>query len=98
MFSFSIYRFLEKKTESKYISEKLLDTLKTINFAEVQEQGFIPLHEREPITDALHEACGFRTDYQFRYKVKERNKLLYSVTTTKIAASQKIQGIQRFFC
>ena len=90
MFSFSIYRFLEKKTESKYISEKLLDTLKTINFAEVQEQGFIPLHEREPITDALHEACGFRTDYQFRYKVKERNKLLYEAVKNFVSMGKNL--------
>ena len=36
-----------------------------MNFAEIQEQGFIPLYKREAITNDLHEACGFRTDYQF---------------------------------
>ncbi len=36
-----------------------------MNFAEIQEQGFMPLYKREKITDALHEVCGFRTDYQF---------------------------------
>lgn len=66
----TIYRFLEKKLDSKYTCEELLDTLKTMNFAEVQEQGFVPLYKREPITDALHEACGFRTDYQFITKSK----------------------------
>lgn len=66
----TIYRFLEKKLDSRYTCEELLDTLKTMNFAEVQEQGFIPLYKREPITDALHEACGFRTDYQFITKSK----------------------------
>lgn len=66
----TIYRFLEKKLESRYTCEELLDTLKTMNFAEVQEQGFIPLYKREPITDALHEVCGFRTDYQFITKSK----------------------------
>ena len=60
-----IYRFLEKKLDYKYTCEKLLDTLKAMNFAEIQEQGFIPLYKRETITDDLHEACGFRTDYQF---------------------------------
>lgn len=65
-----IYRFLEKKLGSKYTCEEILDTLKTINFAEIQEQGFIPLYKREPITDALHEVCGFRTDYQFITKSK----------------------------
>ena len=66
----TIYRFLEKKLDSRYTCEELLDTLKTMNFAEVQEQGFIPLYKREPITDALHKACGFRTDYQFITKSK----------------------------
>ena len=49
----------------KYTCEELLDTLKAMNFAEIQEQGFIPLYKREAITNDLHEACGFRTDYQF---------------------------------
>lgn len=66
----TIYRFLEKKLDSRYTCEELLNTLKTMNFAEVQEQGFIPLYKRELITDALHEACGFRTDYQFITKSK----------------------------
>ena len=60
-----IYRFLEKKLDSKYTCEELLDTLKEMNFVEVQEQGFIPTYKRESITDALHDTCGFRTDYQF---------------------------------
>lgn len=47
-----------------------MDTLKAMNFAEIQEQGFIPLYKREKITDALHESCGFRTDYQFITKSK----------------------------
>ena len=61
----TIYRYIEKKLDSKYTCEDLLDTLKAINFVEVQEQGFIPTYKRDMITDALHDACGFRTDYQF---------------------------------
>lgn len=60
-----IYRLLEKKLDSKYTCETILDTLKSMNFAEVEEQGFMPLYKREKITDDLHAACGFRTDYQF---------------------------------
>lgn len=65
-----VYRFLERKLNSKYTCENLLDTLKAMNFAEIQEQGFIPLYKRETITDDLHEVCGFRTDYQFITKSK----------------------------
>ena len=44
-----------------------------MNFAEIQEQGFIPLYERKKITDDLHNACGFRTDYQFITKSQMKN-------------------------
>lgn len=59
------YRLLEKKLDYKYTCDMILDTLKSMNFANLQEQGFIPLYKRLKITDDLHERCGFRTDYQF---------------------------------
>ena len=68
----TIYRYLEKKLNLKYTCEELLGTLKAMNFAGIQEQGFIPLYKREAITDDLHEVCGFRTDYQFITKSKMR--------------------------
>ena len=68
----TIYRYLEKKLNLKYTCEELLGTLKAMNFAGIQEQGFIPLYKRQAITDDLHEVCGFRTDYQFITKSKMR--------------------------
>ena len=59
------YRLLEKKLDYKYNCDMILDTLKSMNFTSLQEQGFIPLYTRLKITDDLHEVCGFRTDYQF---------------------------------
>lgn len=59
------YRLLEKKLDYKYTCDMIIDTLKSMNFANLQEQGFIPLYKRLKITDDLHERCGFRTDYQF---------------------------------
>lgn len=59
------YRLLEKKMDNQYTCETILKTLKGINFAEIQGQGFMPLYKREKITDDLHDACGFRTDNQF---------------------------------
>ena len=63
--SLIVYRLLEKKLCYNYTCETILNTLKEMNFAEIQEQGFVPLYKREKITDDLHEVCGFRTDYQF---------------------------------
>lgn len=60
-----IYRYLEKSLGNAYTCETILDKLKSMNFADVQEQGFMPLYTRDKLTDALHEACGFETDFQF---------------------------------
>lgn len=60
-----LYRMIEKRLDYRYTCDEILHTLKTMNFAEVEEQGFMPLYKREKITDALHDSCGFRTDYQF---------------------------------
>ena len=45
-------------------------TLKDIKFVDVDGQGFMPVYERNEITDDLHEACGFRSDYEFITKRK----------------------------
>lgn len=66
------YRLLERRLDFKYTCKTILDTLKSMNFASVKEQGFIPLYKREKITDALHEVCGFRTDYEFITKSEMR--------------------------
>lgn len=65
-----IYRYLERELGEGFTCEQILRTLREMNFAEVEEQGFMPLYERTPLTDALHEACGFRTDWQFITKSK----------------------------
>ena len=63
--SLVIYRFLERELESKFTCKTILDKLRSINFADIQEQGFIPLYARDKLTDALHKICGFDTDYEF---------------------------------
>ncbi len=68
-----IYKLLEKKLDKKYTCDEILETLKSMNFADVQEQGFMPLYERTKLTDALHHVCGFRTDFQFITKQKMKN-------------------------
>lgn len=59
------YRILEKRLDCQYTCEEILKTLKEINFADIEEQGYIPLYKRSKLTDALHDCCGFHTDYQF---------------------------------
>lgn len=59
------FRLLKRSLKGTYTTEQLLQTLRSMNFADVEEQGFMPIYERQKITDDLHEACGFRTDYEF---------------------------------
>ena len=59
------FRLLNRSLKGTYTTSQLLHTLKDIKFVDVEEQGFMPVYERHEITDDLHEACRFRTDYQF---------------------------------
>lgn len=71
--SLLVYRLLERELGAEYTCEEILSKLKEMNFAEIEEQGFMPLYKRDKLTDALHDACGFRTDYQFISKSKMKN-------------------------
>jgi len=60
-----IFRFLEKKLNEKYTCEEIIRTLKNMILSRPGEKrGYIPAYTRTDLTDALHEAFGFRTDYE----------------------------------
>lgn len=67
-----VYRILEKKLGGGFTCEEILKTLREMDFADVEEQGYMPLYKRSKLTDVLHEVCGFRTDYQFITRQKMR--------------------------
>jgi len=62
--SLLIYRILEKKLEENFTCSQILNGLREMNLLEVSNEGYIPAYTRTDFTDALHEAFGFRTDYQ----------------------------------
>ena len=66
-------RYLERDLGNAFSYEALLDKLRTMNFADIQEQGFIALYTRDKLTDALHTVCGFETDYKFITKRQMKN-------------------------
>ena len=59
-----IFRFLEKKLNEKYTASELVQGLTNMNFLEIKGEGYVPTYTRTDFTDDLHEAAGFRTDYQ----------------------------------
>jgi len=68
--SLVIYRLLEKKLGEKFTCAEIIRGLKDMNFLKVDGEGHIPAYTRTDFTDALHEAFGFRTDFQI---VSEKN-------------------------
>ena len=62
--SLIIYRLLEKKLGEKFTCHEIIGGLKDMDFLEIKGEGYIPTYTRTDFTDALHEAFGFRTDYQ----------------------------------
>jgi hypothetical protein len=72
-----IYRLLEKKLKNKYTCHEIISGLRDMNFLEVKGDGYIPTYTRTDFTDDLHEAFGFRTDYQI-VKTRQMKKIFKS--------------------
>ena len=70
-----IYRILQKKLNDKYTCEEIIDTIRTMNMMIAPGEGYIPTYTRTDLTDAFHEAFGFRTDYQITSQ-KNMRKIL----------------------
>lgn len=75
--SLVIYRLLEKKLNCKYTCQEITNGLREMNFLEIIGDGYIPTYTRTDFTDDLHEAFGFRTDYQI-VNTKQMKKILKS--------------------
>lgn len=59
-----VYRILEKNLGDIYTCTQIIETLAGMLFEEIKGEGYRPLYVRTDITDALHDAFGFRTDYE----------------------------------
>ena len=62
--SLIIYRLLEKRLNDNFTCHEIISELRDMEFLDVKGEGYIPIYTRTDFTDALHEAFGFRTDYQ----------------------------------
>ena len=65
-----------------------------MNFANIQEQGFIPLYTRDKLTkltDALHTVYGFETDYKFITKRQMKN--IQKKSKDRILVQQMMAGV-----
>lgn len=76
--SLFIYRLLEKKLNYKYTPFQILDTLRNMIVFESKGDGYIPGYVRNNITDDLHEAFNFITDYEIN-TYKDIKKIFQSL-------------------
>jgi hypothetical protein len=73
--SLTIYRYLEKRLKEAFTSSEIIGQLQDMNFYSIPGEGYIPTYTRTDFTDALHDAFGFRTDYQI-VTLKQMKKFL----------------------
>ena len=68
-----VYRILEKKLPDDFTTPQIVETLHDMTMNRPGEkQGYTPNYTRTDLTDALHEAFGFRTDYGITSDAKMR--------------------------
>ena len=68
-----VYRYLEKKLDSRYTIDQILTTLREMDFLKYEGKGYQPVYTRTELTDALHDAFGFCTSKQIIPVAKMRN-------------------------
>lgn len=62
-----------KKLLEEFTCSEILKTLREMNMTLLsKDSGYIPSYKRTKLTDALHTAFGFRTDYEFISKADMR--------------------------
>lgn len=60
-----VFRYLEKiKLKDRYTCSQLISTLRSMKLCRLKTDGYIPAYTRTDITDDIHKASGFRTDYE----------------------------------
>lgn len=59
-----VYRLMDERLDHGFTCERLLSTMRGMDMLELAGEGWIPAYTRDDVTDALHDAFGFRTDYE----------------------------------
>ncbi|GAE95386.1 mobile element protein [Gracilibacillus boraciitolerans JCM 21714] len=77
-----MYRIVEKKLDERFTCPDIIQTLRDMRMMELSGEGYIPLYERTDLTDKLHEAFSFRTDYEI-IPTKNMKKILKQTKKTK---------------
>ena len=86
--SLLVYRLLEQKLQGCYTCEQILKTIRCMQLTLLpQNSGYVPAYKRTDITDDLHTAFGFHTDYEFISKSTMRS-IIKETKTDKIKKAE----------
>lgn len=70
----TVYRYLEQRLAGEFTSAEVITQLRNMNFYVAPGEGYIPTYTRTDFTDELHDAFGFRTDYEI-VTIKQMKKI-----------------------
>ena len=69
-----VYRLLEKKLDNQFTCHTIVTTLQDMKLFYIPEKpAYMPAYKRTDMTDALHGAFGYRTDYKAMSKQTVRH-------------------------
>ena len=79
------FRIIESRLDHQFSCHKIIQTLREMKWLELSGEGFVPTYERTILIDKLHDAFGFRTDYQLinQKTVKKIIKKSHSIKIKK---------------
>ena len=70
-----LFRYMEKMLGHKYTCEQIITGLRNMKFLKLKDRGYTPAYTRNDFTDDLHDAFGFRTDYELLSKAVMRKTI-----------------------
>lgn len=82
-FALLVLKLIEKKIGGDTSSEKLIETLRNMCLFRLGKKGYTPAFKRTDLTDRIHDAFGFRLDYEL-LDVKKLKKILKICTGKNI--------------
>lgn len=76
--SLTLFRYLEKEITPSRSFYEILDALRSFNFLDIPDEGYIPTYTRTSLTDQLHDFLGARLDTEIvpTKKLKEISKMI----------------------
>lgn len=90
-----VYRILERRLGNRYTCPEIVDALRGMRMEEVKGEGWRPLYVRTELTDALHEAFGFRTDFEIVPQGQMRKILKKTHQKASVATKKEGGGDSR---